>query len=90
MFPNSILLAANSNAVLTALTTPTPAPEQRVILLFAGRDNMLHPELRSVPLPETMAALQRLQEQDQYVEERTRELKQVKALAAHLSARLGY
>jgi germination protein M len=35
-----------------ALTTPTPAPEQRVILLFAGRDNMLHPELRSVPLPE--------------------------------------
>ena len=34
------------------LPTPTPAPEQRVILLFAGRDNMLHPELRSVPLPD--------------------------------------
>ena len=34
------------------LPTPTPAPEQRVILLFTGRDGMLHPELRSVPLPE--------------------------------------
>ena len=34
------------------LPTPTPAPEQRVILLFAGRDSMLHPELRSVPLPD--------------------------------------
>jgi germination protein M len=34
------------------LPTPTPAPEQRVILLFAGNDGMLHPELRSVPLPE--------------------------------------
>ncbi len=34
------------------MPTPTPAPEQRVILLFTGRDNMLHPELRSVPLPE--------------------------------------
>jgi germination protein M len=34
------------------LPTPTPAPEQRVILLFAGSDGMLHPELRSVPLPE--------------------------------------
>jgi hypothetical protein len=28
------------------LPTPTPAPEQRVILLFVGRDGMLHPELR--------------------------------------------
>lgn len=35
-----------------SLPTPTPAPEQRVVLLFAGRDNLLHPELRSVPLPE--------------------------------------
>ena len=35
-----------------ALPTPTPAPEQRVMLLFAGGDGMLHPELRSVPLPE--------------------------------------
>ncbi len=34
-----------------ALPTATPAPEQRVILLFAGGDNLLHPELRSVPLP---------------------------------------
>lgn len=33
------------------LPTPTPAPEQRVMLLFAGSDGMLHPELRSVPLP---------------------------------------
>ena len=35
-----------------ALPTPTPAPEQRVVLLFAGGDGLLHPELRSVPLPE--------------------------------------
>jgi hypothetical protein len=35
-----------------ALPTPTPAPEQRVMLLFAGGDGLLHPELRSVPLPE--------------------------------------
>ena len=34
------------------LPTPTPAPEQRIILLFTGADGMLHPELRSVPLPE--------------------------------------
>ena len=34
-----------------ALPTPTPAPEQRVILLFTGGDGLLHPELRSVPLP---------------------------------------
>jgi hypothetical protein len=34
-----------------ALPTPTPAPEQRVVLLFAGGDGLLHPELRSVPLP---------------------------------------
>jgi len=34
-----------------ALSTPTPAPEQRVMLLFGGRDGMLHPELRNVPLP---------------------------------------
>ncbi len=33
------------------LPTPTPAPEQRVMLLFAGSDGMLHPELRSVPMP---------------------------------------
>ena len=34
-----------------ALPTPTPAPEQRVMLLFTGGDGLLHPELRSVPLP---------------------------------------
>jgi hypothetical protein len=39
---------------IVELPTPTPAPEQRVILLFAGRDGMLHPELRSVPLPEEL------------------------------------
>jgi germination protein M len=33
------------------LPTPTPAPEQRAMLLFAGSDGLLHPELRSVPLP---------------------------------------
>jgi germination protein M len=33
------------------IPTPTPAPEQRIILLFTGADGMLHPELRSVPLP---------------------------------------
>ncbi len=33
------------------LPTPTPAPEQRVVLLFAGADGLLHPELRKVPLP---------------------------------------
>jgi len=37
---------------IVQLPTPTPAPEQRVILLFAGRDGLLHPELRSVPLPD--------------------------------------
>lgn len=31
--------------------TPTPAPVQRVMLLFAGADGQLHPELREVPLP---------------------------------------
>lgn len=34
------------------LPTPTPAPEQRIILLFTAGDGMLHPELRSVPLPD--------------------------------------
>ena len=37
---------------IEALPTPTPAPEQRIILLYTGADGMLHPELRSVPLPE--------------------------------------
>jgi hypothetical protein len=34
------------------LPTPTPAPEQQVVLLFVGGDGRLHPELRRVPLPE--------------------------------------
>ncbi len=34
------------------LPTPTPAPEQRIVLLFTAGDGMLHPELRSVPLPD--------------------------------------
>jgi hypothetical protein len=32
--------------------TPTPAPEQRIMLLFVGSDGLLHPELRSAPLPD--------------------------------------
>lgn len=36
---------------IDTMPTPTPAPEQRVMLLFGGSDGMLHPELRSVPLP---------------------------------------
>jgi germination protein M len=39
-------------AQLEVLATPTPAPEQRIILLFIGDDGLLHPELRSAPLPE--------------------------------------
>lgn len=41
---------------LRELPTPTPAPEQRVILLFLGDDGLLHPELRSVPLPAELPA----------------------------------
>lgn len=33
------------------LPTPTPAPEERVMLLFLGGDGLLHPELRTVALP---------------------------------------
>ncbi len=36
--------------------TPTPAPEQRITLFFAGGDGLLHPEIRTVPLPEDTAA----------------------------------
>ena len=45
-------IAEQQIASVEELPTPTPAPEQRVILLFAGGDGMLHPELRSVPLPD--------------------------------------
>lgn len=36
--------------------TPTPAPPQRITLFFAGNDGLLHPEIRTVPLPEEPAA----------------------------------
>jgi germination protein M len=39
-------------AEIPEIPTPTPAPEQRIILLFTGADGMLHPELRSVRLPD--------------------------------------
>ena len=35
----------------TIAPTPTPAPKQQVVLLFPGRDGLLHPELRQVSLP---------------------------------------
>ncbi|HHQ48109.1 MAG TPA: hypothetical protein ENK19_04410 [Acidobacteria bacterium] len=31
--------------------TPTPGPQERVMLLFPGTDGLLHPELRTVSLP---------------------------------------
>lgn len=36
---------------IAAVLTPTPAPPERIVLLFAGSDGRLHPELREVPLP---------------------------------------
>ena len=42
------------------LPTPTPAPEQQVVLLFIGRDGRLHPELRQVPLPKQVDARARV------------------------------
>jgi len=39
------------NQQVEPLETPTPAPEQRIILLFLADDGLLHPELRTVPLP---------------------------------------
>ena len=38
--------------VAEVMPTATPAPEQRIVLLFIGGDGMLHPELRTAPLPE--------------------------------------
>ena len=40
--------------------TPTPAPPQQIVLLFAGSDGRLHPELREVPLPAEVHARARL------------------------------
>jgi hypothetical protein len=44
-------VVAPASGTLEELPTPTPAPEQRVVLLFLGADGLLHPELRNVPLP---------------------------------------
>ncbi|MGD8438925.1 MAG: GerMN domain-containing protein [Holophagae bacterium] len=44
-------VVAPDSGTLEVQPTPTPAPEQRVVLLFLGADGLLHPELRSVPLP---------------------------------------
>ena len=45
------LQQAEEELPTTAVPTPTPAPEQQIVLLFPGRDGLLHPELRQVPLP---------------------------------------
>ena len=42
------------------LPTPTPPPEQQVVLLFPGSDGQLHPEFRTVPLPEEVGARARV------------------------------
>ena len=42
------------------LPTPTPPPEQQVVLLFLGDDGQLHPELRTVPLPGEVGARARV------------------------------
>jgi germination protein M len=42
---------ASQQGIGPSIPTPTPAPEQRIVLLFAGTDGRLHPELREVPLP---------------------------------------
>lgn len=53
---------ARRDRVLPAdqLPTPTPPPEQQVVLLFLGPDGQLHPELRTVPLPEEVSARARV------------------------------
>jgi len=52
LFGTGRQVITRQNAVdIDTMPTPTPAPEQRVVLLFGGSDGMLHPELRSVPLP---------------------------------------
>ncbi len=58
------LLVAGSSQVVPVVDvvpaepppTPTPAPEQRITLFFAGDDGLLHPEIRTVPLPEETTA----------------------------------
>ncbi|MCP4900482.1 MAG: GerMN domain-containing protein [bacterium] len=46
--------------VASVVATPTPAPPQRIILLFAGTDGMLYPEVREVPLPAEIEARMRV------------------------------
>jgi len=49
--PGRQVITRQRTVGVETMPTPTPAPEQRVMLLFGGSDGMLHPELRSVPLP---------------------------------------
>jgi hypothetical protein len=44
-------IAPTGEGPVEAIATPTPAPPQRIVLLFAGSDGRLQPELREVPLP---------------------------------------
>jgi len=37
-----------------SVATPTPAPEQRVVLLYPGPDDMLHPEIVPLALPDEL------------------------------------
>ena len=43
---------ATEPLIVEIIPTATPAPEQRIVLFFIGKDDMLHPELRITPLPE--------------------------------------
>jgi germination protein M len=49
--PMPIDIGTLPNVIDPDIPTPTPAPEERIVVLFAGSDGLLHPELRSVPLP---------------------------------------
>jgi len=49
--PGSRSITSQDVTEVGELPIPTPAPEQRAMLLFVGADGMLHPELRNVPLP---------------------------------------
>ena len=46
--------------VESVVATPTPSPPQRIILLYAGSDGMLYPEVREVPLPAEIEARMRV------------------------------
>jgi hypothetical protein len=49
--PEVVIDEAAFSVDIDPTPTPTPAPESSVILLFAGSDGLLHPELRGVALP---------------------------------------